>query len=95
MKSPFATFAAHGKIGGLTAARNMTRKQRIRRARLAARARHAKPAAVCAWCSKELGRVDPPGTSHTICARHSAAEFERMKLTMTAKKMLDHSRRTL
>ena len=26
----------------------------------------------CAWCSQELGRVDPPDTSHSICSRHIA-----------------------
>ena len=24
----------------------------------------------CAWCSQELGRIDPPDTSHSICSKH-------------------------
>ena len=26
----------------------------------------------CAWCSQELGRIDPPDTSHSICSKHLA-----------------------
>jgi hypothetical protein len=34
---------------------------------------------VCAWCSRDAGRIDPPGTSHGICALHSAIELNKIK----------------
>ena len=55
----------------------MNRSDHLRRARAIAPGwlQHAAAVPVCAWCSRELGRVDPPGTSHGICPRHKAAEL--------------------
>jgi hypothetical protein len=33
----------------------------------------------CAWCSRDSGRIDPPGTSHGICPMHAEIELNKVK----------------